>query len=381
MTEMTTEELRGRLLELAQKPINDAETYFFAAAQIAGFIRSVRAAQDGKSTEAIFGIVENYALRNFTGGEIALLYQCLNRYLFISPIIDPQGTAMPKDVTIAEMAYFKRAVDHLLMAFLIQATALDVMRLNAKRTETPTDFWGVTVAAMAEEAATISPNSGDYAELMKAMTARFANMDAKLDALDGKANETQAAANLAAKNSKDTSAKIDVAAANIMGDLADLVRQGERNGRTLAEVRTDTATIAATMPDQEQWAQLLAAVKAAKKPDANISRATAAKILNLLCGHDSRFANLTGQSIGNWVRQGFCPHAPEAPITENDLATKAAFITWVQGMCPKVTAPKGGQIAVGSAIERADSRNSMGWGQGGIVPNLTNEVMKKIQAL
>lgn len=85
----------------------------------------------------------------------------------MQPQIDRDCKAIPKDVTLDEMMNFKITFDQLQASFMITATALGIMRTVTKRAVTPTDFWNMTVVAMAKELAEISPQTDAFGELMK----------------------------------------------------------------------------------------------------------------------------------------------------------------------------------------------------------------------
>ena len=194
---MTNEERHRGLLEIANTPICDLNAYKVAAKQINAMIESARKVFGGISTEAQFAEFTAQASSNLTGNEIILLAQYLNRFLFAGPLVDGGRTALRKDVTVAELAYLKRAVDSLQVNFQISATALGMMRMFTGRAAGAAGFWGMTPADMEKELAAIAPQAGMVDDIKKTLAAIAAAAEAngaKLDALQGTANETQAEA-------------------------------------------------------------------------------------------------------------------------------------------------------------------------------------------
>ena len=191
---MTNEERHRGLLEIANTPICDLNAYKVAAQQINAMIESARKVFGGLSTEAQFAEFTAQASSNLTGNEIILLAQYLNRFLFAGPLVDGGRTALRKDVTVAELAYLKRAVDFLQVNFQISATALGMMRIFTGRAAGAAGFWGMTPADMEKELAAIAPQAGMGDDIKKMLQEQFAAFGGKLDALQGTANETQAEA-------------------------------------------------------------------------------------------------------------------------------------------------------------------------------------------
>lgn len=87
----------------------------------------------------------------------------------------------------------------------------------------------------------------------------------------------------------------------------------------VAEVLTNT-------PSLEMMQRLETLAHAGKKPETAISQPTAVEIFNLLLPHKT----ITQQTLSNWLKRGNCPKAGLFPIAQTDLASKAAFMTWVQ---------------------------------------------------
>ena len=189
---MTNEERHRGLLEIANTPICDLNAYKVAAQQINAMIESARKVFGGLSTEAQFAEFTAQASSNLTGNEIILLAQYLNRFLFAGPLVDGGRTALRKDVTVAELAYLKRAVDSLQVNFQISATALGMMRIFTGRAAGAADFLGMTPADMEKELAAIAPQAGMVDDIKKMLQEQFAAFGGKLDALQGKVDNTQA---------------------------------------------------------------------------------------------------------------------------------------------------------------------------------------------
>lgn len=241
---MTNEERHKGLLEIANTPICDLYAYTVAAQQINAMIESARKVYGGLSTETQFTEFAAQASSNLTGNEIFLLAQFLNRFLFAGPLVDGGRTALRKDVTIAELAYLKRAADFLQINFQISATALGMMRIFTGRAAGAADFWGMTPADMEKELAAIAPQAGMVDDFKKMVQEQFAALGGKIDAQQAKVNETQAAANLAAKNSAEakraaeqiaqTTAGLPAAIAEVKAEAAG-AKVAAEGARTAAE--------------------------------------------------------------------------------------------------------------------------------------------------
>lgn len=188
---MANEERHRGLLEIANTPICDLNAYKVAAQQINAMIESARKVFGGLSTEAQFAEFTAQASSNLTGNEIILLAQFLNRFLFAGPLVDGGRTALRKDVTVAELAYLKRAVDSLQVNFQISATALGMMRMFTGRAAGAAGFWGMTPADMEKELAAIAPQAGMVDDIKKILQ-ELAAFGGKFDALQGKVDNTQA---------------------------------------------------------------------------------------------------------------------------------------------------------------------------------------------